>query len=847
MTPDHNRRPWLRIGSRALACTLLIAVFLCLVPPRACGADPPDRPRRILIIPSYNFDYKGIQWFLQGVMAEFIERKPFKVTFFLENMQLSAHPSDRKYMDTMAASLKIKYSLEKPDLIIVQYKQALQFMERYGKEIFGDVPVVFAGLSVEGYIPERLSRNYTGIVAAFSAKKNIELILRNHPDVKKIYVVGGSSPVEHNMVQEAIKEGMSYRGKIEFIALNDLTFPALLAKLGTLGDDSVIVYQALQLDAAGKVFVPAQAAIEIAGAARVPVYGLLDTYMGSGITGGFLINHDSLGRRAAKSAMEWLQSGVMPDTRVKNEPIGSYQFDGRQLHRWGIKEDRLPTGSKIEFKTFSVWDSYKKEILIAIFLLLLQAALIIGLLWNRYTRIKTEKELRESEERFRASFERSTIGKSLTSPDGKLLRINKAFADMLGYTIEEIQQINFAQITHPDDVEEGRECLRILLAGEQTVYQMKKRYIHKSGDIVWANVSTTLLRDEHGTPLYLITSIVDITERKRAEEALRESEASYKQLFDSSPSAIYRLDFRSGKYLRANDLVCEYFGCSREEITSRSPYDILTDESKQLLSERLNKMSSGEKVTETPEYEVIDKNGRRLWLQLNSKNIYDSEGLMGADVVAHDITERRHAEDQLHRTLESLRKAFGTTVQVMVATVEARDPYTAGHQIRSADLARAIATEMGLPQDRIDGIRMAGSIHDIGKLSIPAEILSKPTRLTEIEFSLIKEHSLRGYDILKDVESPWPLAQIVYQHHERMNGSGYPRNLKGEEILMEARILAVADVVESMASHRPYRPALGLNSALEEIESNRGRLYDADAVDACLRLFREKDFKLERT
>jgi putative nucleotidyltransferase with HDIG domain len=173
-----------------------------------------------------------------------------------------------------------------------------------------------------------------------------------------------------------------------------------------------------------------------------------------------------------------------------------------------------------------------------------------------------------------------------------------------------------------------------------------------------------------------------------------------------------------------------------------------------------------------------------------------------------------------------------------------RDPYTAGHQIRTADLASAIATEMGLPQDKIDGLRMASSIHDIGKLSIPAEILSKPTKLTDIEFSLIKEHSQSGYEMLKNVESPWPLAQIVYQHHERMNGSGYPRNLKGDEILIEARIMAVADVVEAMASHRPYRSALGIEAALEEIEKNKGILYDNDVAVACLRLFREKGYEL---
>jgi HD-GYP domain-containing protein (c-di-GMP phosphodiesterase class II) len=215
--------------------------------------------------------------------------------------------------------------------------------------------------------------------------------------------------------------------------------------------------------------------------------------------------------------------------------------------------------------------------------------------------------------------------------------------------------------------------------------------------------------------------------------------------------------------------------------------------------------------------------------------------------VVEDITERKQAEKKLDDTLESLRKAVGTTIQVLTSTVETRDPYTAGHQTRSADLARAIGTEMELPQEKIDAIRIAGSIHDIGKLSIPAEILSKPTRLSEIEFALIKEHARKGYEMLKDVESPWPLAEIVYQHHERMDGSGYPRNLKGEDICIEARILAVADVVEAMASHRPYRPGLGIHEALAEIEKNRGVFYDDAVADACLKLFREKGFQLAGT
>ena len=217
------------------------------------------------------------------------------------------------------------------------------------------------------------------------------------------------------------------------------------------------------------------------------------------------------------------------------------------------------------------------------------------------------------------------------------------------------------------------------------------------------------------------------------------------------------------------------------------------------------------------------------------------------EMLQADIAGRRQVEEKLQNTLNSLRSAVSMTIQVLVSAIEIRDPYTAGHQRRVANLARAIATEMGLPPEKIEGIRMAGYIHDIGKLSIPAEILSKPTKISAIECALIKEHAQSGYEILKDVESPWPLAEIVYQHHERMDGSGYPRKMHGDDIIIEARILAGADVVEAMASHRPYRPSLGIELALAEIERNRGISYDDAVVIAVLRLFLEKGFILEGT
>ncbi|MEW6335094.1 MAG: HD domain-containing phosphohydrolase [Thermodesulfobacteriota bacterium] len=206
--------------------------------------------------------------------------------------------------------------------------------------------------------------------------------------------------------------------------------------------------------------------------------------------------------------------------------------------------------------------------------------------------------------------------------------------------------------------------------------------------------------------------------------------------------------------------------------------------------------------------------------------------------------ERRKAEADLLKLTERLRKTLGAVVKAIATAVETKDPYTAGHQRRTSDLARSIAEEMGLTADQVDFIRTASSIHDIGKISIPAEILSKPTRLSEIEFNLIKIHTQAGHDILKDIEFLWPVATVVLQHHERMDGSGYPAGLRGEAILPEARVLAVADVVEAMASHRPYRPALGIDAALEEIANGSGSLYDPAVAKACLKLFKEDGYRL---
>lgn len=231
-----------------------------------------------------------------------------------------------------------------------------------------------------------------------------------------------------------------------------------------------------------------------------------------------------------------------------------------------------------------------------------------------------------------------------------------------------------------------------------------------------------------------------------------------------------------------------------------------------------------------------------LAIYSGSKDAFSDEETAFLVEVAGDIAiglKGLRLERQLKDSLEKLQKALNAIVTSVARLCELRDPYTAGHQSRVAQLSRAIAQELGLPEEMCHGVYIAGLVHDIGKIAVPMDILAKPGRLSEYEFNIIKTHTTTGFDLLKDVELPWPVAEVALQHHERIDGSGYPQGLKGDATILEARVLAVADVVEAMSSHRPYRPALGIEKALEEIQSHRGKLYDPDVVDACLRVFQK--------
>ena len=328
--------------------------------------------------------------------------------------------------------------------------------------------------------------------------------------------------------------------------------------------------------------------------------------------------------------------------------------------------------------------------------------------------------------------------------------------------------------------------------------------------------------------------------RKKAEETLRESEERYRIAIEHSNDGIAIV--QGDEHIYVNRKFVEMFGYDRPDELVGKPISMIVDpRDREGLAEINRGRREGLPVPGKYEFRGVRKNGECIYVEVSAANtLYHGEIVSLA--YFRDVTYRKKAEEELRSSYEQVRKTMGSAIQAMSVTVEMRDPYTSGHQKRVSLLARGIAEEMGMTDHEVEGIRVAGIIHDIGKISVPAEILSKPARLSDIEFDLIKCHSQSGFDILRELEFPWPLAEIVLQHHERLDGSGYPKHLKNGTILPQARIIAVADVVEAIASHRPYRPALGVDVALREIEEKKDILYDPAVVDTCLRLFKEKGF-----
>lgn len=459
------------------------------------------------------------------------------------------------------------------------------------------------------------------------------------------------------------------------------------------------------------------------------------------------------------------------------------------------------------------------------------------------TRLAASAEsLRSSEERYRRLFHNHHTVMLLIDPaDGSIVDANPAAERFYGWTREELLAKRIDDLNMLSEAEIREEMER---AVQEKRNAFRFRHRRTGGDIAEVAVYSGPVEIARRKLLYSI--IHDETERVRAESALHASEARYEELFAANPQPMWFYDLETLGFLAVNAAAVKHYGYSEAEFLAMTIADIRPREDLERLNENLirTRQQSG---TAGPDragiWRHLRKDGSIINVEITS-HVLEFKGRPAEVVLAADVTERLRAEEHVAGYVRRLEKAMLGTAEAISEIMDLRDPYTAGHEKRVGDLAAAIAKEMNLAEHVQRGLHVAGDLHDIGKIVVPVEILVKPGKISAMEFELIKQHPQKGYDVLKGIDFPWPVAEVARQHHERIDGSGYPRGLKGDAILLEARIVAVADVVEAMSSHRPYRASLGVERALTEIEIHAGLHYDAEVVAACLRLFREKGYQL---
>ncbi len=431
-------------------------------------------------------------------------------------------------------------------------------------------------------------------------------------------------------------------------------------------------------------------------------------------------------------------------------------------------------------------------------------------------------------------------GATTVSPSGRILYANHQLAALLRCERESLIGRPFVDLVGTCQ-QHQLEDLGALRSGQSSHAALD--LVRTDGSLLSVQASmSALVIEEAGGPLIRCLITADLTQIHLAHQALTESELSFRMLALNAQDGILILDWSSGRITLANPYISRILGCQPHELIGKELWQIGSlldkDRSIQLFVELQD--------TGYVRYENLPL--RSADGSLKEVEFVSNAYLVGEQRVIQcnirDISDRRAAERQAQVYQQETLQSLQDMVAALVALSEARDPYTAGHQARVAELATAIAAEMGLDEHQIEGIRISGLVHDIGKFAIPAELLIKPTALKKEEMALIRTHVQEGADMLLPIHFPWPVAEAVLHHHERLDGSGYPQGLKGEAIGLEGRILGVADTVEAMATHRPYRFSKGLEAALDVIEAGRGKIYDPAVVDACLRMFRQKGYQL---
>jgi PAS domain S-box-containing protein len=746
----------------------IVVALLFLLPGHLAFGSEVKEPKRILILHSFDKEqgiYAGLDESLRSRLRAGL---PERVEFYTEYLDLVRFP-DPAHADNLVKLLRLRLAEKKPDLIIPVSYSALNFLLNSGKNLFPNIPIV--ALFNERRTEDVKSRIrsfpfITGVKGKDEPRPTVDLALRLQPDTERVEVIVGDSPLEKFWLQQLKNDFANYDKKITFSYLTNLPMDGILKQVTELPPHTIILYTYYFQDGSGQFFLPEEALDLIAKASHVPIYGAYLPYLGHGVIGGRMEDPEKIGATLADLAVRVLNGERAADIPMV---VDSSQdtVDWRELRRWGISESRLPPGSVVLFKEPSIWNRYRPYISGLLFLLIVEAFLILGLLmqrqqrkraekrllsekefsdavieslpgiffmqdesfknirWNknaeniaryhpgetkplgnvsekdqstsrqkirevfergaaqaelellgqgglthhyqinahrvqlegkRYIvavgidiseRRKAEEELRLSETRFSSAFEYAPIGIALVAPDGSFIKVNGTLCELLGYTPEELQKKKFQDVTHPDDVEISAKSARQALATESRSYQMEKRYIHKSGRVVWTWLSTFLVRDGAGQPLYFISQIQDITERKRSEDELRYAEERFAKAFQSSPEMCAITTLRAPRFIEANDTFLRVMGYDRSEVIDATVAELRIWPDPQERAALIKKVVEGGAAREE-DVKFRTKSGKILQVRMSAEIIHlqNEPCLLG---LARDVTEQNLLEEQFRQ------------------------------------------------------------------------------------------------------------------------------------------------------------------------------------------------------
>lgn len=833
----------------------------------------------ILILHSYDQENAWTECLSQSILSTF-QKSDLQIDPFTEYMD-----SQRLLNQTINSSLQeqffMKYFPFHLRVIISEGDEAFRFLVRFRNKVFPNTPVVFTGISDISLLKESsLRKSFTGIVKHIPYNKTIDAIIRFHPNLKKIIVIGDSSLISETNMNILLHIAQDKKQYINISFLMSYPIEKVCSILSEQNPQNTAILLASPLASSKeKMFLSTDESIKkLCFTGDFPIYSNLPEAIGKdGIIGGAIHSGERFGILAAKMALEIMHGKKPSEIPFNESEMAQWIFNYRELKKHAIPQEKLPAGSTIIKDPFKDIKDNFRLITINFVVIATLVTLILLLLFKIYRRRFINLKLIKEKKNLSGLMDGAPDGIVAIDEQGCIILANNGFRRMFGYTDEDIEGKEVGQIisqsssSHKDNLS---------LVQKAISYPIKDvhRYRTKNNGITFP-VSISgfpVLLSNNKKEAFLLFR--DITHQKNQQNALAQrfhletllSTVSSRLVlsgpFDETiKSVLQEIGTRLGL------LSCALYFPQENSSSFRlfHVWNSYVFQNSNLLKETITLDLTPEQQELFKRYEPIEvdiKDSKGCLFNVNIVPIDNGSSnatvlllvqnktsqpwhfiryASSLKILAETLGEafkRKKQQEILLQTIDRLRETFNSTISTIGNVIEMKDNSTYGHQNRVAQLSLAIAREMGLPDAVIEAVYNTALVHDLGKLYIPSEILTKPATLSPLEYDVVKQHPRFGYEVLRNVRFPWPVAEIVLQHHERLDGSGYPEGLKGKDILLEARILAVADVIEAMASPRSYRPAHTIEEALEEIKRGAGITFDSSVVNHCIDIFEKKKF-----